>query len=197
MFQHPAYAGTYAFGRFPVDPKRSRRDGQTPCVCHAPEGGWAVTIHDCLPANITWDQYRQSTEGLRQNRCAATSRGHARRGLALLSGLVMCGRRGQRMNVLCGTATRPGTCVSRTSGPGTRWRAPRAASPRGLARQAAHGLLGGGPESTERSRWTRLAAVAPRQGRQHHGVAIGETNGRSGLIHFCCPQKRRTLGLAC
>jgi DNA invertase Pin-like site-specific DNA recombinase len=107
MLRHPAYAGTYAFGRFPIDPKRRRRDGQTPCVRHAPPGEWAVTIPDCLPAYITWDQFQRNAERLRQNRCTATTRGHSRRGAALLSGLVVCGRCGGRMNVLCGTATRP------------------------------------------------------------------------------------------
>jgi DNA invertase Pin-like site-specific DNA recombinase len=45
MLRHPIYAGTYAFGRFPIDPKCRRKNGQTPCIRHAPPSEWAVTIH--------------------------------------------------------------------------------------------------------------------------------------------------------
>ena len=99
ILTHPAYAGTYAYGRTPVDPKRRRRNGQ-PSIRHAPMAEWAVTLHDRLPAYITWEQYLRNTERLRQNRTTATTRGTARQGIALLSGLVFCGRCGRRKGVL-------------------------------------------------------------------------------------------------
>ena len=49
---------------------------------------WAVTLHDRLPTYITWEKYLCNTERLRQNRTTATTRGTARQGIALLSGLV-------------------------------------------------------------------------------------------------------------
>ena len=107
MLRHPAYAGTYTFGRFPIDPRRRRADGRTPCVRHAPPGEWAVTLHDRLPAYITWDQYQRNVERLRRNSSTPTTAGPARRGAALLTGLVVCGRCGERMNALCGVRTRP------------------------------------------------------------------------------------------
>ena len=45
MLTHPAYAGTYAYGRTPIEPKRRRRNGQ-PSIRHAPMAEWAVTLHD-------------------------------------------------------------------------------------------------------------------------------------------------------
>ena len=107
MLHHPVYAGTYAFGRCPIDPKRRRRDGQTPCVRIAPMEEWQVIRHDQVPAYITWEQYLRNVERLRRNRTTAATPGHARKGSALLSGLVVCGRCGHRLHALYGTAGRP------------------------------------------------------------------------------------------
>jgi DNA invertase Pin-like site-specific DNA recombinase len=106
ILAHPGYAGTYAYGRTPVEPKRRRRNGQ-PGVRHAPMAEWAVTLHDRLPAYITWQQYLRNTERLRQNRTSATTRGAARPGIALLCGLVYCGRCGRRKCVSYGATSRP------------------------------------------------------------------------------------------
>lgn len=106
VLTHPAYAGTYAYGRTPIEPKRRRRNGQ-PAIRHAPMAEWAVTLHDRLPAYITWEQYLRNTERLRQNRTTATTRGNARQGVALLSGLVFCGRCGRRKVVLYSNKSRP------------------------------------------------------------------------------------------
>jgi DNA invertase Pin-like site-specific DNA recombinase len=106
ILAHPAYAGTYAYGRTPIEPKRRRRNGQ-PGIRHAPMAEWAVTLHDRLPAYITWEQYLRNTERLRRNRTTATTRGSARHGLALLSGLVFCGRCGRRMGVVYSATSRP------------------------------------------------------------------------------------------
>ena len=65
VLTHPGYAGTYAYGRTPIEPKRRRRDGQ-PGIRHAPMAEWAVTLHDRLPAYITWDQYLCNTKRLRR-----------------------------------------------------------------------------------------------------------------------------------
>jgi DNA invertase Pin-like site-specific DNA recombinase len=107
MLKNPAYAGTYAFGQFPVNPKRRRRNGQTPCVRHVSRSEWSVTLHDKLPAYITWDQYLQNCERLRQNCPNRETRGHARQGIALLTGLVFCGRCGRRMNPLYSSSAHP------------------------------------------------------------------------------------------
>jgi hypothetical protein len=53
ILTHPAYAGTYAYGRTPIEPKRRCRHGQ-PGIRRAPMAEWDVTLQDRLPANITW-----------------------------------------------------------------------------------------------------------------------------------------------
>lgn len=68
---------------------------------------WAVTLHDRLPAYITWGQYLRNTERIRQNRTTPSTPGHVRRGVALLCGIVFCGRCGRRMGVAYGTRSRP------------------------------------------------------------------------------------------
>jgi DNA invertase Pin-like site-specific DNA recombinase len=106
ILANPVYAGTYAYGRTPVEPKRRRRNGQ-PGIRHAPMAEWKVTLHDRLPAYITWEQYVRNAARLRQNRTTATTRGTARQGIALLTGLVFCGRCGRRKGVLYSTTSRP------------------------------------------------------------------------------------------
>src|SRR5260370_41877646 len=69
----PAYAGTYAYGRTPIEPRRRRRNGQ-PGIRHAPMAEWAVTLHDHLPAYIPWEHYVRNRERLRQNRTSSASR---------------------------------------------------------------------------------------------------------------------------
>jgi DNA invertase Pin-like site-specific DNA recombinase len=113
MLRNPIYAGTYAFGQRPVNPKRRRPDGQTPCVRVAPMGEWQVVLHGVLPAFITWDQYLRNGERLRRNRSTAATPGQARQGAALLSGLVVCSGCGHRMHALYSTAGHPRyECVS-------------------------------------------------------------------------------------
>jgi DNA invertase Pin-like site-specific DNA recombinase len=113
MLRNPVYAGTYVFGQHVVDPKRRRRDGQTPCVRVTPMEEWLVVIHNQLPAYINWDNYLRNREQLRKNRSTAATPGHARKGTALLSGLVVCRSCDHRMHVLYGTPGHPRyECVS-------------------------------------------------------------------------------------
>ncbi|MBL8813062.1 MAG: zinc ribbon domain-containing protein [Planctomycetaceae bacterium] len=51
-----------------------------------------------LPAYISWEQYLENQEQLKQNRAMKGSRGAPRHGEALLSGLVVCGQCGHHMN---------------------------------------------------------------------------------------------------
>jgi len=95
VFNNPAYAGAYVYGRRPTDP-RAKRPGRPATgrkVAHV--GEWAVCLRDRLPAYITWEQYEQNLRQLAINR--NITRGVARRGPTLLAGLVRCGRCGHRM----------------------------------------------------------------------------------------------------
>jgi DNA invertase Pin-like site-specific DNA recombinase len=99
MLRHPFYAGAYAYGL--------HRPGRKNPVSGQAEGGkWflspdevRVLIRDRLPAYISWEQYLVNQRRISENRSFPSSQGAARAGKALLSGLIVCGRCGRRMNV--------------------------------------------------------------------------------------------------
>jgi DNA invertase Pin-like site-specific DNA recombinase len=99
MLHHPFYAGTYVFGRRAIDPKRKHAGHPFGGSRRVPADQWKVVKHDHLPAYITRERYQRNQERLHQNRCRPDTTGVARRGAALLAGLVVCGRCGTRMNV--------------------------------------------------------------------------------------------------
>jgi len=97
LFHHPIYAGAYAHGRSTLDPKRiSPRTGK-PIRLHLPIEQWPVLKLDVLPAYISWEHYLANLQRLEQNRFREKTMGNARRGTALLSGLVVCGTCGRRL----------------------------------------------------------------------------------------------------
>ena len=96
LFHHPIYAGDYVYGREP----KSQRERRTPNVAslQTPEQEWKVLLRDKMPAYITWERYLANRERLRNNRSTAKSPGIARNGIALLSGILVCGRCGRRVS---------------------------------------------------------------------------------------------------
>jgi hypothetical protein len=60
---------------------------------------WEVLQRDVLPAYITWQQFLENQERLRQNRATFETLGAPREGSALLGGLIRCGSCGRRMYV--------------------------------------------------------------------------------------------------
>jgi DNA invertase Pin-like site-specific DNA recombinase len=96
LLRHPIYAGAYAFGRRPLDPKR-RGPGCKAAKRWLPLEEWKVLKRDVLPAYITWERYLANLRRLGQNRLGPESMGTARRGTALLSGLIVCGTCGLRL----------------------------------------------------------------------------------------------------
>jgi DNA invertase Pin-like site-specific DNA recombinase len=93
---HPFYAGAYSDGRRTTDPKRkfSSGKGYRPWV---PMEQWKVLIKDHHPAYISWDQYLKNLKQIEQNRNEPGSPGVPRPGAALLSGILVCGNCGRRM----------------------------------------------------------------------------------------------------
>jgi DNA invertase Pin-like site-specific DNA recombinase len=96
MLRHPIYAGAYAYGRRPLDPKR-RGPGCRAAKRWLPLEEWQVLKRDALPAYISWDRYLANLRRLADNRAGPESVGTARPGQALLSGLVVCGTCGLRL----------------------------------------------------------------------------------------------------
>jgi DNA invertase Pin-like site-specific DNA recombinase len=89
MLKSPLYAGAYAYGRRRAEkPSGPCRRGSEP----------TVLIKDRLPAYISWETYERNLAQVTANRSA--HQGIARGGMALLAGLLVCGRCGQRMAAL-------------------------------------------------------------------------------------------------
>jgi DNA invertase Pin-like site-specific DNA recombinase len=98
MLHNPRYAGAFFYGR-----TRTRKNAQGKArVKKLPSEQWPVLIRQAHVGYITWEQYE---DNLRQLAQAAQAHGADRRrsppreGPALLQGLVLCGRCGQRMTV--------------------------------------------------------------------------------------------------
>ena len=98
---NPVYAGGYAYGRVTqraaAKPPAKRLQ---PVVRLAPED-WEVIIWDAFPSYLSRSEYEANQAILARNRSRAPG-GPGRRqdGAALLTGIVLCGRCGRRMNVV-------------------------------------------------------------------------------------------------
>src|SRR5215831_16224882 len=96
LFANPIYAGAYVYGLRPTD-RRRQMPGRPATGRRPPRVEEAeVFLPDRVPAYITWEQYLRNQAQLQSNKAA--SRGPVRAGSALLSGLLICGRCGLRMN---------------------------------------------------------------------------------------------------
>jgi DNA invertase Pin-like site-specific DNA recombinase len=99
VLKNPGYAGAYVYGRY-----RSRKsldeNGQfKEHLVLLPQEQWEVLLHDHHPGYISWAQYEENLKQLSNNRTNAELSGPAREGEALLQGLLLCGRCGQKMTV--------------------------------------------------------------------------------------------------
>ena len=97
MLTHPAYAGTYTYGK----KRRTRLPGSEGKVVirDVPMEEWAVLKRDAFPGYITWERYVKNRARLRENdQNTNWSKGAARSGVALLQGIVLCGRCGRRVH---------------------------------------------------------------------------------------------------
>ncbi|WP_320204054.1 recombinase family protein [Agrobacterium rosae] len=100
ILKNPFYAGVYVYGKSEkrtaiVDGRARRSYGHS-----KPPGTWEVMIRDHHEGYISWDEYERNQQILAINnygRSGGTKSG--RGGKALLSGLLTCGRCGQRLSV--------------------------------------------------------------------------------------------------
>ena len=99
ILHNPRYAGAYVFGR--TRQRKVRSSGQARRYRRLPRDEWKVFLPDAHPGYITWEQFEANQEVLRASaQCIGADRRSApREGVALLQGLVICGRCGRRMTV--------------------------------------------------------------------------------------------------
>ena len=107
ILHNPRYAGVFRFGR-----RRSHKtiDGKERETLMSRED-WIAFFPDAHPGYITWDEYEENNRRLLANAAARgvdRRKGPSREGPALLQGIVLCGRCGERMTV---------RYLSRASGP--------------------------------------------------------------------------------
>jgi excisionase family DNA binding protein len=97
---NPAYAGAFVFGR---TQQKRELDGQGRVrrrTVELPIEAWSVCLPEHHPGYVSWQEYLATRERLRQNmRPRGEGGGAAREGLALLQGILRCGRCGRRMQV--------------------------------------------------------------------------------------------------
>lgn len=103
ILHNPMHAGTYAYGRCPMDHKRQVNRNGKRARKWVPREEWKVTIPDRVPAYITWEQYLHNQERLRQNKSCWDAPGVPRPGVVLLGGIIECGICQHRLNVIYST----------------------------------------------------------------------------------------------
>jgi DNA invertase Pin-like site-specific DNA recombinase len=107
ILHHPMFAGAYVYGRTQVDCRKPRNKRGGKQRKQIPREQWEVFLPDRVTGYITWERYLRNQERLRGNRSCFTARGTARKGQALLHGLVTCGQCGSRMYVWYSHTQRP------------------------------------------------------------------------------------------
>ena len=97
ILHHPAYAGAYAFGRTRTT---KTADGKVH-IEDVPRSEWIALVKDAHVGYITWEDYERNEAQLDMNSQAYAPQrlSPPREGPALLQGLIICGRCGERMTV--------------------------------------------------------------------------------------------------
>jgi DNA invertase Pin-like site-specific DNA recombinase len=99
ILHNPRYAGAFVYGR-----RRQRKVGVTGQTRYRrlPQAEWKVFLPHAHPGYLSWEEFETNQATLRanaQSRGLDRRRSPAREGVALLQGLVICGRCGERMTV--------------------------------------------------------------------------------------------------
>jgi DNA invertase Pin-like site-specific DNA recombinase len=104
LLTNPVYAGVFAYGRTrtrsrPVDGRARKTAGHA-----VPMEQWSVLIRDHHAGYISWDQYLNNQQQIMNNspKYHASAKGAAKRGAALLAGLLRCARCGRKLRVYYG-----------------------------------------------------------------------------------------------
>ncbi|MBA3231380.1 MAG: recombinase family protein [Acidobacteria bacterium] len=101
ILRNPQYAGAFAYGRTGTTTVMTDGRGSTARRRKKHPEEWTVCLRDHHEGYITWDEYLHTQRMLEANvsRREAPQAGAAKRGAAMLSGLLRCGRCGRRLFV--------------------------------------------------------------------------------------------------
>jgi DNA invertase Pin-like site-specific DNA recombinase len=123
ILHNPLYAGAYVYGRNSTrelmqagEPRRVRVPVHDPA-------SWQVCLFERHAGYITWERYLANLDKLRDNssQFGAGVRGAPREGVALLAGIVVCGRCGRRMQPTYAQTPRYICTGDRATGGSTCW----------------------------------------------------------------------------
>ncbi len=97
VLHHPAYAGAYVFGRTRTS---KTADGKVH-IADVPRSEWFALVKNAHVGYITWEDYERNEAQLAMNSQAYSPQRFSppREGPALLQGLIICGKCGERMTV--------------------------------------------------------------------------------------------------
>jgi DNA invertase Pin-like site-specific DNA recombinase len=98
VLKNPRYAGAFAYGRSRTRPTAASKGARRAL----PREQWHTLILEAHPGYLTWEEHEANLARLAENAQANGSerrKSPPREGPALLQGLVLCGRCGQRMTV--------------------------------------------------------------------------------------------------
>lgn len=102
ILRNPTYAGAFAFGR--TASRTMVRDGRlrrSSSRRYKPQAEWEVLILDHHSGYLSWSDYLENRQRMANNIAgrAGQSAGAVKKGAALLSGLLRCGRCGRKLQV--------------------------------------------------------------------------------------------------
>jgi excisionase family DNA binding protein len=97
---NPAYAGAFVFGRTRQHKALDAQGRVRRRTVELPIEQWSVCLPEHHPGYVSWEEYLATRRRLRANVIRpGEGGGPAREGVALLQGIVRCGRCGRRMQV--------------------------------------------------------------------------------------------------
>jgi DNA invertase Pin-like site-specific DNA recombinase len=99
VLHNPLYAGAYAYGRRAYSRSRKPRERWGQRGVGLAEEEWLVVQWEAFPGYVSREEYEANQRRLAANQPRGEEGGAVREGEALLSGRVLCGRCGQRMQV--------------------------------------------------------------------------------------------------
>lgn len=101
LLLNPIYAGAYAYGRSRTDTRFVEDQPRKIWRKNLPIEQWKVLLKDHHPGYISWDEYLANRQKLQDNQSkrGLPMTGAAKRGSALLSGLLRCQKCGQKLYV--------------------------------------------------------------------------------------------------
>jgi DNA invertase Pin-like site-specific DNA recombinase len=100
VLNNPAYAGAYSYGRVTHRAAAKPLAQMQQQKVHLPPEHWLAAIRQAFPGYITQAEFEANQAQLASHHKQLRQKGRRQEGMALLSGIVICGRCGRRMEVI-------------------------------------------------------------------------------------------------